>query len=112
MYRTLKKTINNGLCYDQSKTIYIQINESLHLWSYHVTLVSDVDTCDSSDYGESDKIPSSRASSWWYEKIKLAVQDVVEQELGMGCNEDDVSEWTKELSVNDFKGDKWEEHWN
>lgn len=112
MFRTLNKSINNGLCYDQSKTIYIQVNESNYCWSYHVTLVSDVDTVDSVDYGETKDIPTSTASAWWYNKIKSAVQDVVEQEYGMGCNDDDVDEWTKELSVNDFKGDKWEEHWN
>lgn len=111
MYQTLEKTINNGFCYEQSETLYIRLDTSNYKWSYHVALVTNDDSYGCVDCGDVNEIGTCTAY-WWYNKMRVAIEDVVEQYYGMGCIPEDVEEWTKQVTEADFADDKWKEHYN
>lgn len=110
MYKTLQIELNNGKRDDASQTIYIQINQSTHIWSYHIAWETNGDGYDYAETGD-----TRLDAAEWQETIVAAIEDMITNQTAIDDAEDylaDEGHWMINLTAEDFAPDKWEDHQN
>lgn len=110
MYKTLNIELNNGKRDDASQTIYIQINQSTHIWSYHIAWETSGD-----GYGYAETGETTLNAAEWQETIVAAIEDMLRNQTVIDDAADylaDEGHWMVNLTADDFAPDKWEDHQN
>ena len=126
MYKTLKLELNNGQRDDYSETLYISINVSTHVYSFHVAWETNGDGFDYCDTGEvkgigiqwgevigtTNKVDEAK---WWNDFLKDTIAEIIDNQTAIDDAEEYLAgegAWLVDFDETAFRPDRWEDHSN